>query len=363
MNKMQSRQLFAILLLSGAWSVLCLPHAVSGQLLGIPAAAAVQLLLTFPMLHLQRQGVSLTHLIRTHKWLGYVYLLFFLLWGAHGFVQLWHVSAELSLPVSSQFTAAVLLSLVCLYTASVGLRAMARCAGFVLGLLLLAVGLLTCGAAAHVDVTRLAAPSGPQGGLSYFCMGGELTAACILLDRTSAGQKRAIWGALLAKAGFACLVVFLSICAAGRLAAEEPFPFFTLTTLSQPLQFQRSDALYLLMFVMLYVMHITLQTGIIAHLLAEMYPKLKWTAPLSLIAMLSLSPLLERANVTESIWYGIFIVVTAWFIPFIHCIFRRQHHETTPTPPTPPPPAADGLHRGTHQPSTLHPNAGHQRQS
>ncbi|MBE6850441.1 MAG: hypothetical protein E7504_01695 [Ruminococcus sp.] len=353
MNKIHQSQLFAILMLSGAWSVLCLPEADSGaQLLGIGAAFLVQLFLSVPMLLLSEQGFSLSQMVKRQKWLGFLYILFFLLWGAHGFSQLWEVSSEISLPVSGSLTAAVLITVTCLYTCSLGLKAMARCASPVLGLLLLSLVVLVIGAYSRVDVTRLApqADGFLKDGFFYLCIGGELTAAWVLLDRTKSGQKYAVWGFLAGKAVFACLVVFLCICAGGRLSGLSGYPFFTLTAISQPLQSQRADALYILIFVMLYVMHITLQTGVISHLLRTMFPKFKISAPLSLAAMLLLSwgfPLTENA---ANPIFGALILLTAFVIPAIIYFFRRFSHEkNTSSPPPPVSPPADGLRDGTHQ--------------
>lgn len=353
MNKIHQSQLFAILMLSAAWSVICLPEAGGApQLLGIAAAFAVQFLLSLPMLLLSDRGFSLSHTVSHKKWLGFIYILFFLLWGAHGFSQLWDVSAEISLPVSGSLTAAVLITVTCLYTCSLGLKTMARCAPFVLALLLLSVIVLIIGAYSRMDITRLA----PQtdgfllNGFSYFCIGGELTAAWVLLDRVNAGQKLAVRGYLAAKAAFACLVTFLSVCAAGRLSALSGYPFFTLTALSQPLQNQRADALYILMFVMLYVMHITLQTGVISHLLTSMFPRFKGAAPLSLAVMLFLSWGMGLTGDAMTFVFGILIFVTAFIIPLIFYLLRRfSHEDPSVSSNASAPPRSDGMRNGTHQ--------------
>lgn len=349
MSKIQSGQLFAILMLSAAWSVLCMPEVTTGaQLLGVGAAMGVQMLLCIPMLLLSKQQFTLFQAAASHKWLGFVYVLFFLLWGAHGFTQLWAVSAEISLPVSSRLTAAVLITLVCLYTSSVGIRAMARCAPFIMALLVLSVAILILGAFGRVDLTRFTMETEGilSSGFSYFCMGGELTAAWVLLGSVRNGQKRAVLGYLAGKAVLACLILFLCISAAGRLSSLSGYPFFTLTALSQPLQSQRADALYILVFVMLYVMHITLQTGVTAHLLSAMFPKIRGAAAISLGVMLLLSLWQETASFTEHPLYGILILVTAFLIPLLFCLFRRLSHakSTHASDSAAPVSADDGVH-------------------
>lgn len=352
MNKIHRSQLFAILMLSGAWSVLCLPKAHSGaQLLGIGTALLIQIFLSVPMLLLSEEGFSFSRTVARQKWLGFLYILFFLLWGAHGFTQFRTAAAEISLPVSGSLTAVVLITLTCLYTCSLGLKAMARSAPAVLALLLLSIIVLVIGAYSRVDITRLVPQSEGflQDGFFYLCIGGELTAAWVLLDRTKGGQKTALWGFLAGKAALACLIIFLCICAAGRLSGLSGYPFFTLTALSQPLQSQRADALYILIFVMLYVMHITLQTGVISHLLRTMFPKFKVSAPFSLGLMILLSWALPLSDAISTPLFGLLILATAFVIPALILVFRRYTHEKTASSPPSAPPAADGMWNGTHQ--------------
>ncbi|MBR2913528.1 MAG: hypothetical protein IKK51_06470 [Oscillospiraceae bacterium] len=352
MNNIHRSQLFAILMLSGAWSVLCLPRAHSGaQLLGIAAAFLVQLFLSIPMLVLAREGFSFSNTVVRQKWLGILYVLFFLLWGAHGFTQFRNAAAEINLPVSGSLTAVILITLTCLYTCSLGLKAMARSAPAVLALLLMSIAVLIIGAAGRVDITRLAPQSEGfwRDGFFYLCIGGELTAALVLLDRTKSGRMAALWGFLAGKALLACLIIFLCICAAGRLSGLSGYPFFTLTALSQPLQSQRADALYILIFVMLYIMHITLQTGVISHLLRMMFPKFKVSAPFSLGVMILLSWALPLSDAISTPLFGLLILATAFVIPALILLIRRFHHEKNVSAPPAAPPSSDGMRDGAYQ--------------
>ncbi len=353
MNRIKSSQLLTILLLSGAWSVLCMTRAASGaDLLGILPGTLMQLAVCVPMLLPERYQCSMFRIVSESRSLGAVYVLFFLLWGAHGFAQFWAVSAEINLAVQGRMTAAVLITLVCLYTCSLGLRSMARCAPIVTAVLLLSVLVLLLGAKGRIRPDRLV--TGTEGllsaALSYFSMGGELAAAWILLGTVQTGKRRAVLGLLAGKAVLAFLTVFLCITVGGRLTALSEHPFFTLITLTQPLQSQRADALFILVFVMLYVMHITLQTGVIAHLLHAMFPKLRFAAPLSLGVMLLLSPWMAHAS--GHVLYSILILLTAGILPLWLCLKRRKPHESHPQTAVPDPaacPADDGMQHREHQ--------------
>ena len=88
------------------------------------------------------------------------------------------------------------------------------------------------------------------------------------------------------------------------------YPFFTLTALSQPLQGQRADALYILVFVMLHIMHTTLQTGIIEHIAEQIYPIAeKWSAPVSLIFMLIPAYFFKSDILETMIFYSLPVLI------------------------------------------------------
>ena len=297
MNKISNLQLFSILLLPGAWSILCIPALYGGgQLLGAAAGCGIQLLLCVPVFALARHGRE-TDFLR-QKWLCCLYALFFILWGARS-LTLMHTAVPRQLLTSpGHVTAAVLLLLTCLYTSTAGLKATARCAVLMLGVLGVTLVLLVVGAWRRVEPSALSAQGGfSQGMLTYLALGGELPAAWVLLQHAGTGGCRAVGTYLLAKLGLCLLVLFLCITAGGRLTSEAAYPLFTLTVLSQPFAGQRADAVYLLAFVMLCVMQMTLLTGVTAHLLE--WTGIRHTAPLSLLLMLLLAWLLPEQGVAS----------------------------------------------------------------
>lgn len=336
MNRIRSNQLFCILLLSGAWSVICIPSIYgNGQILGTIAACMLQILFCLPMLALAKRQGSFEKIIQSQKWLGLLYIGFFLLWGAQGFIQLWEVAPPQLLPASGKMTAAILIVLTCFYTSSAGLRATVRCAPFIIGLFFISVTVLILGAWKRIDISRISLDrTGFWDGITiYNALSGELMIAWVLLDRVKGRRNTAINSYLLTKAGFCILILFLSITVGGRLTTLTGYPFFMLTTLSQPLQGQRADALYILVFVMLYIMHITLQTGIVGHLVEILFPSLsKYAAPVSLLFMLLLAWLTDM-TVIQSIT-SVSLPVLAFIVPlllrmkqFSKTVHKEHSHE------------------------------------
>ncbi|MBR1529359.1 MAG: hypothetical protein IJ642_08680 [Oscillospiraceae bacterium] len=311
MNKIHNHQLTAILFLSGAWSVICIPSLYgNGQILGTAVACLIQILCCLPMLAL-RTG-TFSRQIQKHKSLGIIYILFFLICGANGFSQLWEAAPPQLLPSSGKLTAAVLIALTCFYTSSAGLRATARAAPLVMGIFIISLAVLILGAWNRVDMSRISfqttnfLPSIRM----YISLSGELAAVWILSDSVRNHKNTAVNSYLIAKAIFCILILFFSITAGGRLMYLNGYPFFTLTALSQPLQGQRADALYILVFVMLHIMHTTLQTGIIEHIAEQIYPIAeKWSAPVSLIFMLIPAYFFKSDILETMIFYSLPVLI------------------------------------------------------
>lgn len=282
MTRISTAQLASILILGGIWEIICL-HAIpgTGMLLGAAAAFGVQLLLILPLLSGDIPG---------WRWMQLLYAGYFVLAGARNLVQLSGTAPETLLSVPGRLGAGILLVLVCLFTAAVGLQAAARCAPVILGFFVLSLVVLVIGAWGRFQPERLASSDGgiPQGLGLFFC-GAELPAIWVLRGRCDGSPRRAVLVSILVKCAIFLVIGCLCLAAGGCLMDRSDAPFFTLCSLSQPLQGQRADALYILVFVMLSVMQLTLQAGFAAHLLEQAFPKLRCTAPWVLLTMLALA--------------------------------------------------------------------------
>ena len=286
MNRLDKVQLFSLLLLSGMWTVLCTAELIgTGEMLGAMLACGVQILLCLPLLRGKVPGFA--EAVRQRKWLGYVYAAYFLLWGSYGFSQLRDAAPR---GLTATGAAVILLLLTCMYTSTAGLRAAGRAAPFLVVLLVIAVVVLTLGAWKRIVPDRLYFRTDGirYGLLAYLAGSGELAAAWVLLGRLKNGAG-AVKYYLPARLGLFLLLFCLSITAGGRLTATQKYPFLTLTALAQPFEGQRADALYLLAFVMLFVMHLTLMTGLSGHCLTLLHPAAERWTPLLLPVMLLLS--------------------------------------------------------------------------
>ena len=316
MNRLTSLQLLALLLLSSVWELLCLRNIPgSGLLTGILSAYLLQFLLLAPLL--KNNGSILRQ-----SWVSLLYAGFFILAGARNLCQLQSCAPQPLLTVPGRFPGMVLLLLTCLCTSVAGIKAAARCAPFTLGLLALSGIVLVIGAWGRTVPERFYwERSGFSEGASFFFFGTELPAFWVLLGRLHGSPRKTLLRLTLLRCTIASVLLYLCIAAGGRLRNAANAPFFTLTALSQPLQGQRADALYILVFVMLCVMQITLQTGVCAHLLEERFGIRRHTAPAVLLGMLLLAGVMS-VQMLDAVT-GILMPVLAFGLPCAVLMIRQ----------------------------------------
>ena len=117
----------------------------------------------------------------------------------------------------------------------------------------------------------------------------ELPLLFLLLDFTEKKQFRRIIPIWAGKLLMGAYLSVLGMAVLGSRMAHADHPFFAIVSVSQPLSTQRADAIYLLVFVMLCVLRITLFTVLAAHLLRLCFPKLRYTSTVCLLLMLGIS--------------------------------------------------------------------------
>ena len=277
MNRLRSNQIFAILLVSAAFPLLCRTDAFTIEgIFGAAIAAVVQLLLCLPMLRLYHTSFSFCDYARKHRILPLFFLAYLLIQGGISFVRLQSTSQDIALPFSGKFLAAALIALVCLYTVSLGIQALAR----------------SIGAIPQAEPQNLSlSPDDTiwRGFLHSMIHADELPLLFLLLDFTEKKQFRRIIPIWAGKFLMGAYLSVLGMAVLGSRMAHADHPFFAIVSVSQPLSTQRADAIYLLVFVMLCVLRITLFTVLAAHLLRLCFPKLRYTSTVCLLLMLGIS--------------------------------------------------------------------------
>ena len=160
----------------------------------------------------------------------------------------------------------LLLILVCGYAAKCGLKTLLRLAPAAAVFFLLAGCILLAGRLGNAQLHRISWQlSMPEPTAMLGFTGAELP-ALLILSQDGRTARRALLRLTLLKLSAAALLTVL-ILSAGRMIQTAKLPVFTLAALSQPLQGQRADAVYLFAFVTLCVMAETLFLTLGIHLL------------------------------------------------------------------------------------------------
>ncbi len=332
MSNIKSSQLFALLISVRVFSIICMTDLTdANQMAGTAVSVGLQLLSALPMLMLYRdKSFSLKKEMLFGKFGKILYILFFLLWGAMSFSKLWEVTKSVYFPISSSFAGSLILAAVCVYTASLGLKAISRASGFILGLTAVSIAIMILGAYPKADLSNFI-PNATFSGIiksavKDFCRSGELVMLFLLLEIVPKGKKKAITTFFTAKLALTELVAVIEITVLGNIINISDFPFFTAGAFSQPLSIQRADSVYMILFTMLCVLTVTLQIILSTLLISELLPDLKYKSLISALLMLALSSVFNLTGFNPESLTGLFILLLAVVIPIIMYI-RRNFHE------------------------------------
>lgn len=334
MNRISTGQLTCMLLLSNAFMLMCISEPVGLEsMLGTAVSFAVQFLICIFLLMLYQKGFSFSELCQQkHYIIPCLYILYFIIRGGYSFVLIWNGSEQLSLPFSESLITAALIGIVCLYTASLGLKAFARASSVVFGLLVLSVVILLIGAWQRIDLTQLSITKGitVTGSVLYnFSLADILPVFFVLLSFTDINSRK-LKNVFFIPAGLVLweIVLFLCITVLGNLLPSAKYPFFLLTSVSQPLDTQRADAFYIITFVLLCVIRLTLFTVLSAHLMGTLFPKLKLRSIIALLLMIGTGALLGAMGLGGGLFCIAAIIFFAGAVP-AYLYFRQNKNSRT----------------------------------
>ncbi len=329
MNRISSGQLTCILLLSEAFMIMCLSADT-----GLPAMAGtaigfgIKLLLCIPAMVLYKNGFSLSSYCKErHFVLPVIFVLYFIARGGISFVLIWNSAEQLSLPYSGSLITAVLIGIVCLYTSSLGLRTFSRAATFTAGFLGITLVILLIGAWQRMDISSisLAESSGAfSGAVENLMLSDSLPVFFVLMSFTR--EDRPAKRLMFLPIGLLLWEIVQLLCAAvlGGLASYGEYPFFLLTSVSQPLAAQRADAIYLIVFVLLCTLRITMFTVLSAHIMGTIFPRLKLRSIIALLLMIGAGTLFGFIGYTGSPFCILPIVFLTFTVPLWLLIKKKK---------------------------------------
>lgn len=335
MNNINGKQLFSILISVRMFSIVCSADpSNASQMTGAALSLLFQIVAAIPMLVLYKEGFSLKRDILMGGFGKFIYILFFIFWGAVSFSSMWEVTKSVYFPINSSFTGALILAAVCVYTASLGIKALSRASGFMLGLIGFSLLIMLLGAYPKADMANFSPDADFSGVIrsaaNDFCRSGELVMMFILLEFMPSGRKKSVTAFFAGKIILTEVVAVIEITVLGKIMGISDFPFFSAGAFSQPFSIQRADSLYMILFTLLCIMTVTLQIALSAFMIKELLPEFKYKTLFSAVLMLALSSLINYAGIDLTAVSGGFVLILAVVMPLITLI-RRNINENKKT--------------------------------
>lgn len=280
MNRLSGGQFASLLLITDAFTLLCLMGNVSViTAAGLLTGVIVQFLLALPAAYFYKNGGTLKSSPKPFIWF---YLIYILLWGGLLFVMLWNAAEAISIPaenvpfIPEKMLIAGLIAVTCLYASSPGEKALSRAAVIAAALGAVCIVLVIVSAIPEIKMEYLmdyAYADGFFAELSRgFVLSGGLGSYIVLLGFTKGSCVRYTLGYFAGKAALYTAVPLAVSAVAGGIMEIAHFPVITAAELSQPFSSQRIDSLFLIIFVILAVFAISVQTVTASYLLSEIFP-------------------------------------------------------------------------------------------
>ena len=275
MNRINVRQFAAMLLIGDVFSLLCITGETTlVTAAGFTGAAAIELLLLLPLALYYRSG----H--KPGRAAGILLLVFIVLWLAGIFRMMWRISdviyasSENGGGLLGKAAVTGLILLVCVYSASAGIKALGRASLIAAALGALCILIVTLYSLRHHDWESLSRTGGElsAGGelLRGMRAGGGIAGAAVLLGMTGGDHVRNICVYVALKVAVTAAVLITAIMILGGIMPMAEFPVLMAVQLSQPFPAQRIDALFLTAFSVYAVFTAAVQSAAAVYLIKDL---------------------------------------------------------------------------------------------
>lgn len=268
-----------------------------------------------------------------------LYLLFFLFYAVNSLLHFQKfLSARFFQDSGNIIMLAVLLA-VCVYCGCLGVEALGRSGVLLFWLFLAALIIMTVCSAQDMDITNLAFGKIRKDDIftavtDDLARNGEICAAAFLAayvyDKRGSGKLRCgVYGLLASKLILVEAVTLLTTAVLGDFAQLTDYPFLTVGTFGGTGFIQRGDALYLIVWTVTAVINISLFLHISAGLMAEVFPKIKFSTSIAAVIVFAAAAVLTvtGAELSESgfrVLSGCSIVLLTGVIPLIVYMVNRK---------------------------------------
>jgi len=331
MNRISGGQFAALLLTGDAFAVLCIMGNISVMTsCGFVVGIVIQFLLALPAAYYYKNGGTLKNAAKPFMWF---YLAYIILWGGLLFVMLWNAAEAISIPsenfsfIPENLLIPGLIAAVCLYASSPGAKALARASVItaVLGALCLIIVIISAFMKGSMEyLTEIPRYNSFFDELSRgFVLSGGLGSFIVFLGYTKGDPVKYAAGYFAGKAILFTSIPLMAVAAAGGIMKIADFPVITAAQLSQPFSSQRIDSLFLIIFVILAVFAVSVQTVTASFMLSGIFPGFKkFRSTFVLALMIGVSFLLSGIY-QYSLIYCIAVLTALIAVPLIMTFFRK----------------------------------------
>lgn len=332
MSRISRGQYAALLLITDTFTLFCLMGSVSLMtVIGFAAAVLLQFIMAIPAVRFYSSGGTLKNSGKSAEWF---YLIYLILWGGLLFVMLWNAAEVIYIPydnfgiIPAKLLISGLIAVTCLYASSPGLRSLSR-AGFIaaaLGALCIAIVVISAFSDAKWEnFAESAYMSGFFGELSRgFVLSGGLGSFAVLLGFTNGDVAKNVRFYFIGKLILLTAVTSAAVLVAGGIMEIAEFPIITAAQLSQPFSSQRIDALFLIIFVILAVFSVSVQTVSASYLLERVVPSVKrFRSTIILVLMIGAAFLLSGIS-TYTPFYAVITGGVLLIVPTVMLINKSK---------------------------------------
>ncbi|MCD7812357.1 MAG: hypothetical protein LUG91_11070 [Ruminococcus sp.] len=336
MSRVSGGQLAALLLITDAFALLCLMgNASAAAACGFLTGVVLQFFLALPAAYYYKNGGTLKDAPKAFAW---YYLIYLIWWGGMLFVMLWNVSGDLSIPaenfsfIPEKLLISGAIALTCLYVSSPGIKALSRSAVITaaVGAVFLAVVIISSFIHGKIEyLTDISGSDGFFGELGRgFVLSGGLGSFIVLLGFTRGNPVKCTLGYFIGKAVLFTAVPLAAAAVAGGVMEITEFPVIFAAELSQPFSSQRIDSLFLIIFVIMAVFAISLQTAAASYLISLIFPSFrKLRSTLALVLMIGDAFLMHEIYQYSSV-YVTAVLAAVIAVPLLMILSRKRERRS-----------------------------------
>jgi hypothetical protein len=318
-NKISSLNLFYILVLNHIFSFVCFKGQFSLE--SLPAIFLAWIINTFLMIfvvNLYKKGFDFKKYLQENTIFSvflFVLAIFIL---SVSFIQIKNVCTQISIPFDSSLATTIIIVLICIYTASLGIKSMAKSSIIFLVMFIIGMIIILLGSVDKIQISSVYLTENNTVFSQFISFISYSFQPFILFvfmpfSEDIKYKQISIYCAILLI--FDILLCLLCITVIHQKMIFTDFPFITLSTLSQPLQIQRFDTLYIIIFVLLFVFRITSLTCAGVKIFDILTKKIKFKVTVTLISASFISFLISIASINLCLISGIIMLIL--FISFL----------------------------------------------